>query len=131
MHCSTVIAACDRGGAWDICLWMLEEAREERAEGADAAATATAGARANVFAYTAAISACGKAGRWEEAVSLLDVRDTAKRRRSSVNIVGFPLLCRSRAAFSVVEVCCRASTMRAAQAASNPRSKAFVFPCLT
>lgn len=74
-HYSTVIAACDRGGAWDICLWMLEEAREERTEGANANANAKATAKANVFAYTAAISACGKAGHWEEAVSLLDVRD--------------------------------------------------------
>lgn len=51
---------------------MLEEAREERLEGTDA--NAKARAKANVFAYTAAISACGKAGHWEEAVSLLDVR---------------------------------------------------------
>ena len=74
---STVIAACDRGGAWDICLWMLDEARE-REEGTEREAEAEAaagGTKANVFAYTAAISACGKAGLWEEAVGLLDVRE--------------------------------------------------------
>lgn len=57
---STVIAACDRGGAWDVALMVLDEARE--GEGT-----------ANVFAYTAAISACGKSGHWEKAVSLLEV----------------------------------------------------------
>lgn len=43
---------------------MLDEARER-----------DGGGGANVFAYTAAISACGKAGQWEKAISLLDVRD--------------------------------------------------------
>ena len=45
---------------------MLDEARERDGEGA------------NVFAYTSAISACGKAGQWEKAVSLLDVSRAAE-----------------------------------------------------
>ena len=44
---------------------MLDEAREQDGE------------RSNVFAYTSAISACGKAGQWEKAVSLLDVSTAA------------------------------------------------------
>lgn len=45
---------------------MLDEAREQDGEGA------------NVFAYTSAISACGKKGHWEKAVSLLDVSRAAR-----------------------------------------------------
>lgn len=45
---------------------MLDEAREQKGQGA------------NVFAYTSAISACGKAGQWEKAVSLLDVSIAAQ-----------------------------------------------------
>lgn len=62
---STAIAACDRGGAWNVALSMLDEARDpERGPGA------------NVFAYTAAMSACGRAGQWEKAFGLLDVSNT-------------------------------------------------------
>lgn len=46
---------------------MLDEAREESGAGG--------GNKANVFSFTAAISACGKSGHWQEAVRLLDVRD--------------------------------------------------------
>lgn len=46
---------------------MLDEAREQDGDGA------------NVFAYTSAISACGKKGHWEKAVSLLDVSKSGKR----------------------------------------------------
>ncbi|CAN0093462.1 unnamed protein product, partial [Hapterophycus canaliculatus] len=72
-HHSTVIAACDRSGAWDIALMMLDEAREESGDGGGV------GTKANVFSYTAAISACGKTGHWQEAVRLLNVRDSGVR----------------------------------------------------
>lgn len=96
---STVIAACDRGGAWDICLWMLEEAREEHKD--------AKGGRANVFAYTAAISACGKAGHWEEAVSLLDVRN-----RKGAPLRHSRVLVAVQSSRLAAEVSCRAKTMR-------------------
>ncbi|CAM9221077.1 unnamed protein product [Ectocarpus fasciculatus] len=74
---SIVIAACDRSGAWDVALMMLDDAREE--DEAEKGGNARGGGgvktkgKANVFSYTAAVSACGKAGRWEEAVGLLDL----------------------------------------------------------
>lgn len=73
---SIVIAACDRSGAWDVALMMLDDAREEEdgGDGGNEGGGVKAKGKANVFAYTAAVSACGKAGRWEEAVGLLDVR---------------------------------------------------------
>ncbi|CAB1097375.1 unnamed protein product [Ectocarpus sp. CCAP 1310/34] len=72
-----VIAACDRSGAWDVALMMLDDAREEEdgGDGENEGRRVKTKGKANVFAYTAAISACGKAGRWEEAVGLLDVLD--------------------------------------------------------
>lgn len=48
---------------------MLDEAREE------SGGHGGAGSKANVFSFTAAISACGKTGHWQEAVRLLDVRE--------------------------------------------------------
>lgn len=69
-----MIAACDRSGAWDVALMMLDDAREEEDGGDEGGGVKTKG-KANVFCYTAAVSACGKAGRWEEAVGLLDVRN--------------------------------------------------------
>ena len=56
-----------------MALMVLDEAR---AGGVEDAGTS----KANVFAYTAAISACGKAGQWEKAVSLLDVRKREEKR---------------------------------------------------
>lgn len=49
---------------------MLDEAREM---GGDVDGGGEGKAGANVFAFTSAISACGKSGHWEKAVSLLDV----------------------------------------------------------
>lgn len=42
---------------------------------------------ANVFAYTAAISACGKSGQWEKAVSLLEVREEIVLREGIIDCV--------------------------------------------
>ena len=56
-----------------MALMVLDEAR---AGGVEDGGTS----KANVFAYTAAISACGKAGQWEKAVSLLDVRKREEKR---------------------------------------------------
>ncbi|CBJ48529.1 conserved unknown protein [Ectocarpus siliculosus] len=56
---------------------MLDDAREEEdgGDGGNEGGGMKTKGKANVFAYTAAVSACGKAGRWEEAVGLLDILD--------------------------------------------------------
>ena len=58
-HCAAAIAACDRGGAWEMALKLLL-----RMDGR--------GVPPNTVAYNSAISACARAAQWRTALALLE-----------------------------------------------------------
>ena len=58
-HCAAAIAACDKGGAWEMALKLLL-----RMDGR--------GVPPNTVAYNSAISACARAAQWRAALALLE-----------------------------------------------------------
>lgn len=82
---NAVLAVCQRAGAWRGALEVLEEMKSGRAKrpvmlsarrgeagAGESAWVEEAAPRPDLVSFNTAMGACGKAGRWEEALRLLD-----------------------------------------------------------